>query len=73
MTVTRFVFPPWLPWMPETVGGRKAPLHENHLFWRCAVAGCASKNVTVPSFDVLVDHSGHVVLICDLVVADLGL
>lgn len=58
--------------MPE--GGKlKAPLHLNHLFWRCAIAGAASGSKLVPVFDALIDLGAHTVLIRESLVVELGL
>lgn len=51
----------------------KAPLHYDHLFWRCAVRGAANADSLVPVFDALVDHGAHAVLIRDSLVEELDL
>lgn len=51
----------------------KAPLHVDHLFWRCAVAGASSETELIPVFDALIDHGAHAVLICESVVEELKL
>lgn len=51
----------------------KAPLHVEHLFWRCAVAGASSDKELVPVFETLIDHGAHAVLIRESVVNELNL
>lgn len=48
-----------------------APFHVPHLFWRCSVTGpLGSFPLT---FDALIDHGSHTVLICEELVDTLGL
>lgn len=63
-----------LPSRPSSMSvGLKAPLHIDHLFWRCAVRGGSTDNELVPVFDALIDHGAHTVLIRSSLVDELGL
>lgn len=36
----------------------KAPLHVDHLYWRCAISGGSTDGTLVPVYDALIDHGG---------------
>lgn len=63
--------PPISSMQPKAMVEDIAPLTVPHLYWRCSVNGGNAKFPT--TFNALIDHSSHTVLISDAFVASLGL